>query len=223
MKKLVTIGLIEDQLLFRRGIKSIINGWRDFDVIFESENGFSVPEKMKNCEQLPEIMLVDLTLPPDGFEEYNGWRVVQFLKKNYPSIKVIILSAHEDDYLISKLIEDGANGYLVKDSDPDEVRNAILKVSEKGSYINERTLSAIQNKLRGKVNNDKSHEPLTKREQEVLKLVCQQMTASEIAEKLFISEKTVNGHRNSLLHKTSSKNVTGLVMYAIKHKLVESI
>lgn len=149
--------------------------------------------------------------------------MVQFLKKNYPSIKVIILSAHEDNYLISKLIEDGANGYLVKDSDPEEVRNAILKVSEKGSYINERTLSAIQNKLRGKVNNDKSHEPLTKREQEVLKLVCQQMTASEIAEKLFISEKTVNGHRNSLLHKTYSKNVTGLVMYAIKHKLVESI
>jgi len=68
----VTIGLIEDQLLFRRGIKSIINGWRDFEVVFESENGFSVPEKMKNCEQVPEIILVDLTLPPNGYEEYKG-------------------------------------------------------------------------------------------------------------------------------------------------------
>lgn len=223
MKNPITIGLIEDQLLFRRGIKSIINGWSNFEVIFESEDGYSVPEKLKKAEFIPQVMLVDLTLPKKGNEEYNGWQVVQFLKTNYPDIKIIILSVHNDDYLISKLIEDGANGYLVKNSDPEEVRDAILKVQEKGSYMNERTLNAIQNKLRGKVSDIKNQYEITKRELEVLKLVCQQMTASEIAEKLFISEKTVNGHRNSLLQKTSSRNVTGLVMYAIKHRLVESI
>lgn len=223
MKELINIGLVEDQLLFRTGIKSILNGWSNFDVVFESENGYSVPQKLEESSVIPDLMLIDLTLPPNGDEEYNGWKVVRFLKENYPNIKIIILSAHEDEYLISKLIEDGANGYLVKDSDPEEVHEAILTVHEKGSYINERTLSAIQNKLRGKVKSNKTHETISKRELEVLKLVCQQMTASEIAEKLFISEKTVNGHRNSLLKKTDSKNVTGLVMYAIKYKLIESI
>lgn len=223
MQKPIKIGLVEDQLLFRRGIKSILNSRDEFEVIFESENGYSVPEKLENSSVVPDLMLIDLTLPPNEHEEYNGWKVVTFLKENYPSIKIIILSVHEDEYLISKLIEDGANGYLVKDSDPEEVYDAIINTFERGSYINARTLSAIQNKLRGKVPDNKSHDKLTKRELEVLKLVCQQMTASEIAEKLFVSEKTVNGHRNNLLKKTNSKNVTGLVLYAIKHKLIESI
>ena len=223
MKKPIKIGLVEDQLLFRRGIKSILNRRDEFEVIFESENGYSIPEKLEKFSVIPDLMLIDLTLPPNGHEEYNGWKVVTFLKENYPAIKIIILSVHEDEYLISKLIEDGANGYLVKDSDPEEVYNAIITIYESGSYINARTLSAVQNKLRGKVHDKKSHDLLSKRELEVLKLVCQQMTASEIADKLFISEKTVNGHRNNLLRKTASKNVTGLVMYAIKHKLVESI
>ena len=223
MKDLIKIGLVEDQLLFRTGIKSILNGWDEFTVILESENGYSVPDKLKESSVIPDLMLIDITLPANGNEEYNGWQVVRYLKQNYPDIKILILSVHEDEYLISKLVEDGANGYLVKDSDPEEVREAIITVHEKGSYINNQTLMAIQNKLRGKVRTNKTHATITKRELEILKLVCQQMTASEIADKLFISEKTVNGHRNNLLQKTNSKNATGLVMYAIKHKLVESI
>jgi DNA-binding NarL/FixJ family response regulator len=128
---------------------------------------------------------------------------------------------NEDEHVMARLIEQGAHGYLVKDSDPQEVYEAIVAVHTKGSYINERTLRAIQNNLGKKKKPVSPLLEITRREEEVLQLVCQQHTAEEIAEKLFISVKTVNGHRNNLLQKTGSRNVTGLVMYAVKNGLVD--
>jgi len=121
---------------------------------------------------------------------------------------------------IAQLIEEGAHAYLVKDSDPKEVHDAIVAVHQKGSYINERTLKAIQNNLGRKKKPKKVDLQITKREEEILQLVCQQYTAEEITAKLFISVKTVNGHRNNLLQKTGSRNVTGLVIYAVKNHIV---
>ena len=140
--------------------------------------------------------------------------------KHYPEIKIIILSGHNDENFIAQLIESGAHGYLVKDCDPDEVHEAITSVNKKGSYINMQTLRAIQNNIgrKTKVRSINSAvEQLTKREVEILQLICDQFTTDEIAEKLFLSPKTVNGHRNSLLEKTGAKNVAGLVVYAIKN------
>lgn len=223
MKNEITVGLIEDQKLFREGISAILNSQPGITVVFESPDGFSVLDRLEKAEVIPDIMLIDLTLPLNGTEEFNGWEVLDVLQNNYPAIGNIILSAHDDKYLISKMIEKGAQGYLVKDSDPDEVCRAIVTVYEEGSYINKKTLDAIQGKLQGKVKAPKAHEQLSAREVEVLKLICQQMTSEEIGEKLFISAKTVNGHRNNLLQKTESRNVTGLVMYAVKHHLVEMV
>lgn len=223
MTEKIRIGLVEDQLLFRQGIKAIIESWKEFEVTFESENGYSVVSSLRSSLAVPHVMLVDLSLPPDGNEEFSGLELTQSLQQSFPEIRVIILSAHNDEYFISRLIEKGAHGYLVKDSDPDEVRDAILAVFEHGSYVNEQTLRAIQKRLSGTIKPSKTEEKLSRREEEVLKLVCQQLTTEEIAEKLFISPKTVNGHRNNLLIKTNSRNVTGLVLYAIKHHIVELV
>lgn len=223
MNHTIKIGMVEDQHLFRQGLKALITYWEDIEMIFESPDGFSMKKRLDESLEIPDVMLVDLTLPPDGHEEFNGWKVVQVLKQDFPEMKILILSVHEDPYLISKLIEEGAHGYLVKDSDPDEVYDAIKAVHERGSYINERTLSALRGKLAGEVKQPKNQTQLTNRELEVLRLICQQKTTSEIADELFISTKTVNGHRNNLLQKTDSKNMSGLVMYAIKHHIVEAI
>jgi DNA-binding NarL/FixJ family response regulator len=218
----ISIGLVEDQFLFRKGMKSILGKWPNLDVIFESADGFSVMEKLKAEKKLPDVMLVDLSLPPQGQREFSGVAVVEVLREEFPSIRIIILSVHSDENFIIQLIERGAHAYLVKDSDPQEVYEAILAVHTKGSYINEKVLVAIQNNL-GKKNKARTLSPavqLTRREEEILRLICQQKTTEEIAEKLFISIKTVNGHRNNLLHKTSSRNMAGLVMYAIKNGIV---
>jgi DNA-binding NarL/FixJ family response regulator len=134
---------------------------------------------------------------------------------------VLILSVHEDEFFIAQLIENGANGYLIKDCDPQEVYEAIISVHHKGAYVNAQILAALQGKMKGKVKPKPNHTPLSNREIEILKLICQQFTDEEIGEKLFISTKTVNGHRSNLLQKTGSKNVTGLVIYAVKHRLIE--
>jgi len=225
MHEFIKIGLVEDQQLFRDGITALIASWQDTRVNFESPNGYSVIEKLNRLDpnQLPNVMLVDLSLPPDEYREFSGLDVTRALKNDYPKIKVLILSVHEDPYIISQLIENGADGYLLKDSDPEEVHEAIVAVYERGSYINNRTLQAIQGRLTGNVKRKKDFENLSPREVEVLRLICQQMTTNEIGDKLFISSKTVNGHRTNLLQKTGSKNATGLVMYAIKHRIVELI
>ena len=223
VKDTISLGMVEDQHLFLNGMKALIRDWPEMQFVFESPNGYSVLERLSESEVVPEVMLLDLTLPPKGNEEFNGWQVLKELKTHHPQMKVIILSVHDDEYLIAQMIEQGAHGYLVKDSDPMEVRDAIHAVYEKGAYINTRTLQAIQGKMEGKVKTPKAHENLSKREVEVLQLICQQLTSEEIGEKLFISVKTVNGHRNNLLQKTHSRNVTGLVMYAVKHRLVEFV
>ncbi len=223
MPQIVNIGLVEDQLLFRQGIKAILETWSDIKVVFESADGYSVIEKLKECEVLPDVMLVDLSLPANGHQEFSGLDLTLALQASFPNIQVLILSVHDDEYFIAQLIENGAKAYLVKDSDPQEVYDAIVSLHTKGAYINARTLKALQGKLAGKIKQTHTQNGLTKREEEVLKLICQQLTAEQIGEKLFISTKTVNGHRSNLLLKTGSKNVTGLVIYAVKHKIVEII
>jgi two-component system response regulator NreC len=223
MEGIIKIGLVEDQKLFREGIIAILNNRPDIKVVFESPDGFSVADRLAESDEIPDVMLIDLTLPKNGNEEFNGWEVLKVLQERHPGIRNLILSVHDDKYLISKMIEEGAQGYLVKDSDPDEVYKAIVNIYEEGSYINAQTLNAIQGKLKGEIKPPKAYEQLTLREVEVLRLICQQMTSEEIGEKLFISPKTVNGHRNNLLQKTASRNFTGLVMYAVKHHLVELV
>ncbi|MEO9869880.1 response regulator transcription factor [Ekhidna sp.] len=225
MQDKINIGLVEDQFLFREGMKAILSSYDEFEVIFESEDGFSVLDKLSNSEVVPDVLLVDLSLPQKGDESFDGIAVTDAVVENFPEIKILILSVHDDDAFVAELIERGAHGYLVKDSDPSEVTEAIKAVYTKGSYINQKTLLAIQKKMnqkhKPKFRKDEDV-PLTKREIDVLRLVCQQKTTGEIAEELFISSKTVDGHRNNLLQKTHSRNVAGLVLYAIKKNLIES-
>lgn len=223
MSDKIHIGLIEDQFLFREGMKAILNTWPNLEVVFESADGYSVEDKLKNVPVLPDVMLVDLSLPPNGHKEYSGMHVTQYLTGAFPAMKILILSVHDDDNFINQLIECGAHGYLVKDCNPEEVHEAIIAVYNKGSYINERTLRAIQRNMGKKAKPRKQDITITKREEEILQLVCEQFTAEEIAEKLFISVKTVNGHRNNLLQKTGSRNVTGLVLYAIRNNIITVI
>ncbi|MEZ2440430.1 response regulator [Chitinophaga sp. RCC_12] len=220
MKKEINIGLVEDQVLFREGMKAIINTWQDMRVIFESADGYSVQDKLRQATVLPDVMLVDLSLPPDGDKEYSGQHVTQELAVTYPEMKILILSVHDDENFINQLIQCGAHGYLVKDSAPQEVQEAIIAVYTKGSYINERALKALQLRTVRAVRSKPQNLSITKREEEILQLVCRQYTAEEIAQELFISVKTVNGHRNNLLQKTGSRNVTGLVLYAIRNNIV---
>lgn len=222
MQERIRIGLVDDQHLVRSGFKTIIGGWNFMEVVFESEDGYSVPKKLAGMDQQPNVLLVDIQLPKKGDLTYSGAHLTLALREQFPSIKILILSVQDDPVTIVDLIEKGAHGFLSKSCSPEELRTAILSIHQHGSYINEKTLSALQRRLNdGNGAPVANSEELTNREMDVLQLICQQLTAEEIGEKLFISPKTVNGHRNNLLQKTGSRNITGLVMYAVKNGLVE--
>jgi DNA-binding NarL/FixJ family response regulator len=134
MQSRIRIGLVEDQYLFREGMKAILAAWPEVDVTFESTDGYSVIEKLGKMENRPQVLLVDLSLPKLSDQAFNGLNVTDALRETFPEIKILILSVHEDQNFIAQLIEHGAHGYLVKDCDPQEVHDAILSAHSKGSH-----------------------------------------------------------------------------------------
>lgn len=211
----ILVAIAEDQRLFRECLVSLLNGFERISVTVEASNGKELLQQLVRTPSLPQVVLLDLTMP-----EMNGLETTRQLKKLFPEIKIIILSVHSEERHIVHMVGEGVNGYLVKNSELSEVVHAVNAVQEKGFYFNESVLRAIHTGMSNKL--EKSYNPntpLTTREKEILELICQEQTTQEIAEKLFLSVRTVDGHRNNLLEKTGARNTAGLVIYALRHDL----
>ncbi len=214
----INIGIAEDQHLFRRGIISLINSFEGMKVILEASNGQILLDELKKGLPLPDLLLVDLKMP-----DLDGIETTKQLRKLYPQIKVIILTIYDEDRFILHLLECGAHAYLFKDSEPEELEKAIHAVANDGFYFNESMLSAIQKSSKQKKKTPNMIEEqieMSERERNILELICKEYTTDQIGEKLFISPRTVEGHRNRILEKTGCKNVAGLVVFAIKNNLI---
>jgi len=219
MEHNIRIAIADDQILFRQSLSMLIAQDNRFELLFDANNGKHFLEIQQNISVIPHVALIDIEMP-----EMDGIELLEELKKSYPDLKVLILSAYSNDRLIARLIQMGASGYLLKNCDKDELIHAIVTVHEKGFYINEQTLKAIQSGSNKRLDIKDVHTNpfnLTQREIEVLQLICKEMSNMEIAEKLFISPRTVDGHRYNLLLKTGAKNTAGLVLFAVKNNIVE--
>jgi DNA-binding NarL/FixJ family response regulator len=153
----------------------------------------------------------------------NGVETTKLIYKDFPSIKIIALTSYNTKSFIANMIEIGAASYIVKNSSPEDMITTIWQVIDKGFYYNDEVLNVIQENLISNSNRKNiffEEVILTKREREILELICYQNSTQQIAEKLFISPRTVEGHRNSLLLKTDSQNSAGLVVFAIQNKIV---
>ncbi|WP_298767241.1 response regulator transcription factor [uncultured Polaribacter sp.] len=219
MKK-INILIADDEELFRTGIKFLIEREQNFNLIFEAKNGQEVVDFVSNTEEFPDVILMDLKMP-----ELNGVEATKLIHKAHPDIKIIALTSYGGKSFITNMIDVGASSYLLKNSNPKTVIQTINEVYNKGFYYDEIILKIIHENIissSGKrIKSDLDKNLLSKREIDVLELICEQYTTAEIAEKLFISPRTVEGHRNNLLLKTQSKNVAGLVIYGIQKKLIE--
>ncbi|WP_298513684.1 response regulator transcription factor [uncultured Kordia sp.] len=212
----ISVGIADDHMLFREGVKLIIENFENITPVLEAENGHDLFTQLKN--NVPDVILLDLEMPVmDGIE------ATQRLREEYPDVKILILSMHKEQRMITYLMEIGANGYLLKDAAPETFEEAIRTVYAKGFYFNEFVSHAMLNGLR-----DKSKTPpkigkdfhLTSREEEVLALIAEGLTTVEIGEKLFLSKRTIEGHRNNLLSKLGAKNTASLIIKAIKENLI---
>lgn len=221
METQVKIAIADDENLFRQGVIGILETEADLTFLFEAENGKQLLQKLGMfSDNLPDVILMDLKMP-----EMNGVESTRAIKKKYPDLKIVALSSYYSKSFILNMIDAGVVGYLPKDCKKDELLETIRKVYDKGYYYNDVVMELInENWLHGsrtqvKSTFDKLY--LTKKEKEVLELICAQYTTQEIAEKLFISPRTVDGHRNNLLQKTDCKNTAGLVVFAIQNNIVD--
>lgn len=211
----IKIAITDDELLFIQGLKMILEHEQDLEVSFFAQNGKLLTEKLSTSPDIADIVLLDLEMPVmDGVEA-----LVEIVNSNYP-IKVIILTSHYNDGMIIKLLDEGAAGFLAKNEDPDVVIETIRQVHQKNFYINNYILQLIRNR-RLFAKKRVAPQELTKRENEILTLICEENTNKEIADKLYLSARTVEGHRQNILEKTGCKNTVGLVIYAIEHHIID--
>lgn len=216
----IRVAIADDQQLFRQGLVALINDFDELELVAEAENGKLLLEALRKLPQLPDLALIDMNMP-----EMNGVELNDILHNEFPTIKVIVLTVYDQERFISRMVDAGACGYLLKNCDAEELMTAIRAVDKNGFYLNNNTLKAMRNAAHYRNQNIRNVNnipiEISSREQEVLKLICRELTNAEIAEKLFISSRTVEGHRNNLLAKTGCRNTAGLVIFAIRHGIFD--
>lgn len=209
----VKIIIADDHQLFRNGLKILLNAFPDFEVIGEASNGDEFIRVIRNASA--DVALMDINMP-----EMDGIEATRKGLKLCPELRIIALSMYGEEEYYYKMVDAGARGFILKDSDISEVREAILTVLKGGSFFSQELLYHVIQKIKHRESENKSAS-LSKREKEILIKICEGLSNQEIADTLFISKRTVDKHRANLLGKTNSKNTASLILFAIKNKLIE--
>lgn len=215
----VSIAIVDDHKLFRKGLISLINiAGHQFTIAFEADNGIDLQEKLKKGPE-PDIILLDINMP-----QMDGYDTLRWLNENYPLIRVLVVSMIEKDETIVKMLRLGVKGYLSKDVEPKELGEALHAVMHKGYYytdfITGKLVHSIQ--LGSEAPANPANLPqINVREMEFLKLACSELTYNEIAARMFLSPKTIDGYRNALFEKLNVKSRVGLALFAVKNGYVQ--
>jgi len=218
MIKTIKIIIVDDEILFRKGISFLLGREANIKIIFEAANGDELISFLRNNKSNhPDIIIMDLKMPI-----INGVEATKIIHAEFPELKIIALTSYNSKSFVANMIDVGAVSYVIKNATPQELMKTINEVSKKGFYYTDYVMKIIQADLltnkKTKSNFDSNF--LSPREIEVLKLICTQKSTVEIAEQLFISPRTVEGHRNNLLLKTDSRNIAGLVVYAVQNQFI---
>jgi two-component system, NarL family, invasion response regulator UvrY len=213
--KNIQVAIADDHSLLRNALAKLINGFEGYNVVMEADNGKDLCHKLAQ-NVLPDIVLLDVNMP-----EMDGFETTQWLHKKYPQIKVLALSMLSDERTIIKIFRLGAKGYLLKNTDSAELKTALDSVMNKNVYLSEYVSGKLVSGLHNKVDEDEKETVLNEKEREFLRWTCSELSYKEIAEKMFLSPRTVDDYRQSLFNKLKVHSRVGLVMYAIKNGVTE--
>ena len=216
MKKRIHLGIADDHLVLRQGLISLLKEYNHLKIVLSVNNGKELMEELKKTK--PDIILLDIEMPL-----MNGREALEKIKIEYPQIKVIIISQYFTNAFIIEFIKIGARGFLPKNCDIEKIVDAIQLVHENGEYYDNKVSSAMAESLKNapsEIDELVTKTELTKREFEILKLICQKKTNSEIANILFLSIRTVEVHRFNISKKTNTSNTLELIEYAYLHHLI---
>jgi two-component system response regulator NreC len=216
MQGTIRLVIADDHEIFRDGLCLMLSKQQNIQLAGQAENGKQLVSLVNDI--LPDVVMTDVKMPiMDGIE------ATRLLLAQHPDLKIIALSMFDEENLIVDMLEAGAKGYLLKNADKQEILEAIHSVYEEKNYYCHHTSSRLASLIsKSKFNPYRKKEPLnfTDREIEIIKLICLQLTAQEIADKVFLSKRTVEGHRTKILEKMNVKNTAGVVIYALKHRIV---
>jgi two-component system nitrate/nitrite response regulator NarL len=211
----ITVHIVDDHQMLIDGLKALLKGEERFEIIAESNNGQVALQKIE--KQPPHIVLTDINMP-----EMNGIELTKAIKARFPEVKIIALSMYGERGMISEMLQAGVNGYILKNTGKAELINAISKVASGGMFFSDEVSVEMMKAVASP-----SYKPeeeieitLTPREIEIVQLIAKELSNAEIAEKLFISERTVETHRKNIFRKTATKSVVGLIKYAFDKKLI---
>lgn len=213
----IKVAIADDHQIFRKGVILSLRQYTNIQFICEADNGEELLQCIEN--EIPDVVLLDLRMP-----KKDGIETTKYLNRNFPQIRILILTMYEDERFVGHLMESGANGYLLKSTEPAEIRQALEDVMENGFYLNNFVNRVLIKKRysRQRFNpNLNSEITISDREREVLSLVCMEFTAQEIAEKMDISPRTVEAIKDRLMERFGVKNSVGLVFFAMKNSLID--
>ena len=205
--------IVEDHEMFIDGMKLLLKRNQRINNIYEARNGKAAIEIIKGHKI--DLVITDLNMPV-----MTGLELTRIIKSDYHNIKVIVLSIHNNKEMVRSIFDTEAEGYILKDAGKPELENAINKIADGGTYYSNDVLSVLMEGYKKEIEEKADVQELSERELEILKLICQEFTTPEIAKMLFLSPYTVITHRRNMLQKTNSKNVVGLIKYAIKFNLI---
>jgi len=218
MTKPIRILIVDDHQIVRDGLKNYMESDLEIEIIGEAADGAEAYGKIYDLK--PDVLLTDISM-----EGMNGIELSTKVRNDYPEIKVLVLSMLNEHQYIKSMLDVGVHGYLLKTSGEEEIKKAITTVYSGETYYSNEVTQIVMQSMTKRANKKKVHfaesMPLTEREEEVLKLIVAQYSNPEIAEKLFISPRTVDAHKRNLLEKTGAKNVAGLVLYALDNDMVD--
>ena len=219
MSEQIKIALVDDEQLILEGVKMLLSKEQNFSVTMMANDGNTFLENLENTDKLnfPDIALVDVQMQP-----MNGFELVEILKEKYPDLKIIILSSHYKTSVLGYMVKLGVSAFLPKNSNKKLFIEAITKVYENGIFFtneDHEMLISYMNSSSKKKSLFDMEDDLSDRERDVVKLICQELTNNEIAEKLFISPRTVESHRQRAIEKIGAKNTVGIVIYAIVNNI----
>jgi DNA-binding NarL/FixJ family response regulator len=213
----IKVAIADDHKIFRKGVILSLRPYSAIKFVQEAENGQELLDGLAASE--PDVVLMDLRMP-----QKDGIETTKIIAKQFPSIHIIALTMYEDERFVSHMMEIGANGYLLKSADPSEIKRAIIEVATKGYYLNNfvnRILlkkSHVRTKIIPSLNTEIT---LNDREREVVRYICMEFTAQEIAQKIDVSPRTVEAIKDRLMERFGAKNTAGLVFFAVKNNLID--
>ncbi|HEY8660014.1 MAG TPA: response regulator transcription factor [Hanamia sp.] len=219
LSTIIKIAIADDHKIFRDGIKMALSPKENLKMIWEAEDGKDLMHKM--TIKKPDVLLMDIRMP-----EIDGINAIEMLRKEYDDLKIIVLSMYDDQQMISKMMEMGANAYLTKTTDPDEIYEAILTCMNEDFYFNQLVNNAVMGKLMQKKNVRKhygSQIPISFSEKElkILQLLGEDKTTDEISKIIFLSPRTIETIRQNMKNKVGAKTIGGLIMYGMRNKMIE--